>query len=84
MITTCFKCSHKCDDTYRSTQCPHEEFAMHCGVFVGGKNGCAHTIEELDAAMHGVLPNPDCEQLLMILEIQAEIEEESCHFGDCD
>lgn len=60
MITTCHKCHQEYDDVYRSTQCPHEEFAMHCGVFVDGKSGCAHTVEELEAAAKGVLPNPSC------------------------
>lgn len=62
MKVKCLACGQEYDDTFRNTQCPHESFEMHCGVFVNGQQGCAHTIEELTkATKENILPNPDCE-----------------------
>lgn len=75
MTTTCHKCHQEYDDTYHSTQCPHEYFQMHTGVFVNGQNGCAHTIEELNKATNeNILPNPDCEYMLGLEGLREAIE----------
>ena len=73
MITTCPKCHQEYDDVYHSTQCPHEYFQMHCGVFVKGKQGCAHTVEE--QRQTDVVPNPDCPHLQMLQNLSEAIDE---------
>lgn len=75
MITTCHKCHQEYDDVYYSTQCPHDYFLMHCGVFVNGQQGCAHTVEELTKATNeNILPNPDCEYTLGIEGLREAIQ----------
>lgn len=78
MITTCPKCHQEYDDVYRTTQCPHKSFQMHCSVFVEGKQGCAHTVEELNEAVKSkVVPNPDCSYMLALNNMLEEMEIDS-------
>jgi hypothetical protein len=72
---TCPVCQLQYDDTYRNTICPHDSFEMHTGVTVGGERGCAHTIDELNAAHRSVdpvLPNPDCAMNVMVKSFEAD------------